>query len=352
MTCHARLRIEFLPGGKIRIGNQCKVGLQYGLGLVQFNANGSLDTSFDGDGKLCSAFTTASQFPFSMVFQSDGRIVGVGEIGGVAAVARYNANGTLDTSFGGGDGHVEFSNNTFWRDIALQSDRIVVVGRQSPGDHPLMVRYTSDGLIDPTFGSNGAVVETSVTVFGNGGFHNVEVQGDGKIVVAGGVDMPGQSQSSSDAFLAARYMTDGALDTSFSGGVVITDISAQTEVAWGLVIQADGRIISAGHIVNAMGEPVFAVVRYLGDDPPPLPPLRTPGTDSDGNAGIPPATDRRVALRTESTAPHNHDGVDFAIAPPPTTIRAPITGHAAAEWDALPWDWLSVADGVFSEPAK
>src|SRR5262249_53663986 len=133
--------------------------------------------------------------------------------------------------------------------IALQSDgTILAVGRS--GTDVALARYMPDGSLDATFGSGGRVVtnlgSTDVA-------RAVAVQSDGKIVIAG---------ASGGDFALVRYTTDGSLDTSFgAGGTVLTDFGGGTDLARGLVLQPDGKIVAVGR--TQLGSTVqFAVARY------------------------------------------------------------------------------------------
>ena len=130
------------------------------------------------------------------------------------------SDGSLDTSFSG-TGIVTttfpLNSSSVAESVALQSDgKIVVAGYTGPGDSFALARYNTDGTLDTSFGSSGKVTN-------NFGFHASQqrsVQADGKIVVAGGV-----GNGSSWDFAVARYNMDGTLDTSFGGGTgeVTTD---------------------------------------------------------------------------------------------------------------------------------
>src|SRR5439155_10672104 len=118
-----------------------------------------------------------------------------------------------------------------------------------------LARYNADGSVDLTFGSGGRVV----TDFGgDDAAFALAVQPDGKIVVAG-VSTGGGSMD----FALARYDSDGALDATFgSGGRVVTDLGGQDE-AFALVVQPDGRLVAAGASTAAGNLDLdFALARY------------------------------------------------------------------------------------------
>ena len=212
--------------------------------LVRYNTDGSLDLSFGSGGKVTTDFGGFGDSAFALAVQSDGKIIaaGAGAPGGLCcqfALARYQTDGSLDTSFHG-DGRVltPFGGNAQVAAIAVQSDgKIVAAGSMATFDSLFaLVRYNVDGSLDLTFGSGGKVT----TDFG--GFDaatGVAVQADGKIVAVGG-------GGSSNDFLLARYNVDGSLDASFgTGGKVVTDFGG-FDGAEAVAIQPDSKIVAVG----------------------------------------------------------------------------------------------------------
>jgi len=239
-------------------------------------ADGDLDTTFDTDGIVTTRTGIGHTYQFvrSIALQSDGKIVATGysEISGNGydfAIVRYNANGTLDTTFGGGDGIVttDFGNSdNAALSMALQSDgKIVVAGYSINAGTNFDIavgRYNADGTPDTSFGTGGLVM----TDFGNSdnAVVSVVLQSDGKIVAAG-YSITGGSQD----FAVVRYNTDGTLDTSFGGGdgIVTTDFGTSTDYASSIALQSDGKIVVAGN-ASISGHSDFAVVRYNANGTP------------------------------------------------------------------------------------
>ncbi|WP_406104487.1 calcium-binding protein [Streptomyces sp. NBC_01003] len=226
--------------------------------VVRYNSNGSLDTGFDGDGIALTDFGTGAQEAFAVTVQANGAIVAVGESGPNVALARYNPDGSLDTGFDG-DGKVTtgFAGGSATAyDVAMQSDgRIVVTGRAGynfPANASdfALARYNSDGSLDTGFSGDGKVTTPFADADVAAG---VKVQTDGKIVVAGTSDFD---------FALARYNPDGSLDTGFSGdGKVATSFGAGTlDGSSDLALQSDGKIVAAG-----ISQADFAVARYNAD---------------------------------------------------------------------------------------
>src|SRR5262249_27696796 len=126
---------------------------KYDFALARYNPDGTLDTSFNGSGKLTTAIGTADDSALTVAIQSDGRIVAAGSSDDNFALARYNLDGMLDTSFNG-TGTVTtligFANDIA-RAVAIQSDgRIVAAGSSNNGtkDDFALVRYNPDGTLD------------------------------------------------------------------------------------------------------------------------------------------------------------------------------------------------------------
>jgi uncharacterized delta-60 repeat protein len=224
--------------------------------LARYNTNGSLDTSFSGDGKQRTGFPFGGEAT-GVVLQGNGKIVVVGGDGnGDFALARYNPNGSLDTSFSG-DGKQTTDFGIFERanGVALQGNgKIVAVGFANDRFFGFfaLARYNGNGSLDPSFGGNGKVT-TSFDTYANA--YGLALQGDGKIVAVGHVGFDGGD------FAVARYNVNGSLDPSFSGdGRQTTDLGGDDDVANGVAVQGDGKIVAVGGGFFGGGD--FAVARY------------------------------------------------------------------------------------------
>ena len=232
----------------------------YDFALIRYNPNGSLDTSFDADGKVTTDFGFSDKGT-SIVIQSDNKIVMVGSAYEPGhnnfALVRYNSNGSLDTSFDV-DGKVttNFGAEAEVSSVALQSDGKLLVAGYVVIDtfnyDFALVRYNANGSLDTSFGVDGKVTTnfgTSGTSYDSGDLGNsVTVQSDGKILVAG---------VSNSNFALVRYNANGSLDTSFdTDGKVITDFGSG-DGGNCVTVQSDGKIMVAG----CSGSD-FALVRY------------------------------------------------------------------------------------------
>jgi uncharacterized delta-60 repeat protein len=235
-------------------------------------AGGQLDSSFGGDGKVTTHFAAGSNGEAAAVaIQDDGKIVTAGgsyipdTSASQFALARYNSDGSLDSSFGG-DGKVRtnFGGDSDARAsaVAIQADgKIVAVGISFVGDQRFaLARYNSDGSLDPSFGGDGKVI----THFAEGSIDTaaaVAIQADGRIVAAGATFIP--AGVSTSRFALARYDTDGTLDGSFGDDGKVTSQFAGESYALGVAIQADGKIVAAG--TSIVSHRRFALARYDTD---------------------------------------------------------------------------------------
>jgi uncharacterized delta-60 repeat protein len=199
---------------------------------------------------------------------------GVSQTEDALVLIRYRPDGTLDTGFGingvaeDGVGANRFS---FVDDLAIQPDGKILLAGDTIGAQDsftgfdiLLARLNADGTLDSTFGSGGAVITDS-------GFHladfgkSVALQPNGKIVVAG---RTGSSQVFGDTnanFGLVRYLPDGSLDPTFgSGGLVSTDFANDFDGADAVLVLPDGHILAGGPAVNGPSED-FGLARYQGD---------------------------------------------------------------------------------------
>ncbi len=242
-TTDSATALVLQPDGKIVATGRAGTNGRGNFALARYTANGSLDTTFSGDGKIITDFGSDSEGASALAVQSDGKIVVVGGSGGAVAVARYLRSGVLDASFSG-DGKVttDLGGSSAFA-VAIQPDgKIMVAGG-------VLARYLPTGVLDASFGEGGIVR----TVFGVAAF-----QQDGKIVTAG---------TSADGFVLTRYLPDGNLDPIFGGdGMVTTEFGGEVIRVGALVIQPkDGRLIVGGNVGFESDWPViddFALARY------------------------------------------------------------------------------------------
>ena len=228
--------------------------------VARYDANGTLDTSFDGDGKVIIDFGTGKEDTelHAMILQSDGKIVVAGESFQTFgswdfAVARLNTNGSLDGSFDDdGVKTIDFGADEYAYGLAIDnSNKIIAVGRKDNDDGLTssfaIARMNPGGGLDGSFDGDGKVV-TSFPAIKSASPSSVVTEGD-KIVVAGSVN--GAPNTLGGDFAIVRYLNNGALDTSFgtSGGTgpgftIVNVATGDRPVS--LVRSTDGKFVVAG----------------------------------------------------------------------------------------------------------
>ncbi|TMA72273.1 MAG: DUF4215 domain-containing protein [Deltaproteobacteria bacterium] len=220
---------------------------------------GALDPTFGSGGKVTTAIGT-SAFASGVVVQPDGAIVAAGGSSLGFALARYTSAGVLDPTFGtNGIVTTAISTTAVVAGLVLQADgMLVAAGWSSDGtnDTVTLARYQTNGALDPGFGVAGIVTTTVGTT---SRAEAIVLQPDGKLVVAGRT-----GAGSAADFLLVRYDALGALDPTFgTGGVVTTAVTGFFDEARALARQADGMLVAAGLASRATpNQPDFALARY------------------------------------------------------------------------------------------
>ncbi|MBX3052318.1 MAG: cadherin domain-containing protein [Caldilineaceae bacterium] len=215
--------------------------------VTRYLPDGSLDTSFSGDGQVITDLG-GSERGNAVAIQPDGKIVVAGTSNQDFALARYNPDGSLDTSFAG-DGLVTVSTDPLGGNfraaegtsVAIQTDGKILVGGSIKQGEPrkfALVRLLSDGILDQSFDSDGF----ATSQFDPGGLadeeiKDISVRADGEIAAVG--------EYKSGQFALARYNPDGSLNASFGSGGRVT-VSNKVSTGYGVGWQADGSIVAAG----------------------------------------------------------------------------------------------------------
>ena len=250
-------------------------GLTYDFTVVRYNPNGTEDASYGNGGVVFTDFGGRGDLAQASVLQPDGKLVVAGwtSVAGSQydfGLARYNTDGSLDATFDG-DGKVitPIGNNLseLLRGIALApGGKIVATGDMynppvpgSGSGHTdvVVVRYNSDGSLDQSFDGDGKFVYDSNLGDRNEGGEDVTVQPDGKILITGDSYLRQVQQGTSDQdMLLIRVNAGGGLDSSFgSGGIVYTDFGIfagpfttprSGDTGSAIALQADGKIVVAG----------------------------------------------------------------------------------------------------------
>jgi uncharacterized delta-60 repeat protein len=261
------LGVALQPDGKIvSIGN-CYNGLNYDFCLTRHLADGSLDGSFGGIGKVVSEIGNgdSNDYAYSVALQPDGKIVVAGECsngnGWKFCLARYLPNGSFDTSFNSnGRNLIEIGGiSDHARSVALlPGGKIVVAGYcgNSSNSDLCLAQFLSNGSLDFSFNGTGMVI---TSVGGRDVGNAVAVQPNGKIIVAGSCD----SAISAD-FCIVRYLANGALDVTFNGTGKVATPFGTSENATSIALQPDGKIIVAGYCYRSSNFD-FCIARYLAN---------------------------------------------------------------------------------------
>ena len=238
--------------------------------VARYNPDGTLDSGFGVDGKVLTDFGGRLDLAVAIAVQADGKIVVAGRSQDNAdvqyALARYNADGSLDGTFGSGGMvmTVISGNNDLLKSMAIQADQKIVITGESynPTDDFTVVRYKTDGSLDPTFGVGGIV--TTDFLGSVDGARAIRIQPDQKILVAGFA-----SDTSYFQFALARYNQDGSLDTTFGSdhsGKVVTDFFGTAAEIEEIALAPDGAMVAAGLTFNEMSlADAFALARYKSD---------------------------------------------------------------------------------------
>lgn len=249
--------------GKIVVGGTMQTAQGSHMALARLNADGSLDTRFGTNGRVTPDFG-GSEFGFSVAAQADGKILIAGSARAPGfthfALARYQKNGRPDRSFGpGGKVTTDLAGFDQCFAIALQKDGKIVAagaGIVPGGSDYLLARYLKNGHLDRSFGTRGKVIQDLGDEDTDGSEVVMALQRDGKIVLAGL-----RIASGNYNFLLARFQKNGRLDPAFGGtGFLTTDFGA-VDYASAVAIQQDGRIVAVGSTI-ASGQQA-AVARYL-----------------------------------------------------------------------------------------
>jgi uncharacterized delta-60 repeat protein len=321
--------VALQPDGKIVVAGSATVGTGLDFVVARYLPDGALDTGFGSAatlGLVTTAFGADADTAYALLVQRDGKIVVGGDsyqgtaTGVDFALARFDASGALDPTFGDaatpGKAVTPLAGNggrdTIYA-LALQEERIVAAGGE--GDFAL-ARYTANGQLDATFGTNGKVRALYGSVIGAA--RAVTVASDGKLLVAG---------NQQHDFALVRLSATGQLDPTFGGsaaGKVVTPLSVDNDdEARGLALDATGKIVVAGWAyegVTTSGN--FALARYASDgllDPSfggtgtVITPVAA-GTKADQATAVLLQIDERIpAVRVVAAGSANGSNNDFAI---------------------------------------
>ena len=242
--------------------------------VARYNTDGTLDTMFGPGGFISTGVGVGNGLGCNLVLRSDGKIVVLGNFhNGIdfdTAIVQYNENGTLDSTFGLAGlvtiatGH----NDEKAYDTLIQADgKIIVIGLSNNEEgtyYFTAVRYDIDGRLDTDYGNNGKVMTLIEPVNHpqklNRGYDKAAsavIQPDGKLVIAGDL---------STGFSMVRYTASGRHDASFGDdGIVRTSVGLGGSKATGIALQKDGKIVVTGKLIDVFTGLDIALVQYDKD---------------------------------------------------------------------------------------
>ena len=257
------------PDGKIiTAGNALVVisspfSITYHVTVVRYNINGSRDTSFASNGLLSIILPGKNLTIPTLLLQPDGKIiVFVAQREGNPIFLRYNANGTPDNTFGA-NGLVVTAFKGAPSDAILQPDGKIVYASNLDGQPYCVARHNADGSLDTSFGAGGKFCAITSPA-GTGNTDSIALQADGKIVFSGSF---ATSFTNPFDFIVFRVNSNGTIDTSFdSDGYVVTDLNGGNDDALSVIVKPDGKVLAIGsaRAVNAP-DTGFGLVQYNAD---------------------------------------------------------------------------------------
>lgn len=249
------------PDNKIVVASFALVNNLPHFALARLNANGTLDKTFGNNGIVItpSFANQSTDLANRISIQSDGKLL----VGGntttnnlpTFAVARYNTNGTLDKTFGNNGQVVVPFDNAFLEALGIDNKgNIILLGTSQ--FQILTVKVLPNGTLDKTFGQNGFVLTSQGSIP-----TSLIVQQNNKIVVSGFTDIGVPN------FIVIRYNENGTLDKTFgNNGTTTTSFGVGTaSQAFDLAIECDGKIVLAGRELVPGRPSNFALARYNAD---------------------------------------------------------------------------------------
>jgi uncharacterized delta-60 repeat protein len=249
------------------------------ISLLRYRADGALDTAFGNGGKVILDFGDTADVPTGVCLQADGKIVVVGTSYSPTTeaddlvLARFNADGTPDASYGTG-GRVKVNLKSplpaYTVTALIQPDgRVIAAGIVYTSDDPqpfdsnfFATRFKTDGTLDTTFGTQG---RATVDIMDFDIVTGIALQADGRIVLAGVAGVNPNTGAPTNSFALARLKADGTPDPTFDGDGRLTTPFFGRDYANGVAVQSDGKIVVAGEAGGTEAnftEPDFALARY------------------------------------------------------------------------------------------
>jgi uncharacterized delta-60 repeat protein/uncharacterized repeat protein (TIGR01451 family) len=302
------------PDGKIVVAGAVHnpVGAS-GFALARYLSNGTLDPAFGSGGKVVTAFAGGYARGEDLAIEPSGRIVVVGSGGSGSdfALAAYQASGSLDTTFGsGGQVLTDFGGNDWAASVVIQEDgKLVVAGCGK--ERFAVARYDANGTLDTSFDGDG----TLTTTFTGDNIESAEAVAlaeDGRLLVVGSA-FSGFKQ----VIAAARYRSDGSLDVSFGQLGLTTTEFPDYAAAYAVALQPDAKAVVAGGGGPCTPGCGFVLARYLR-----LPSVDLQVTKTDGVAQRIAGQSTTYTIVVTNNEPHAVVAASLVDALPPAVASA------------------------------
>lgn len=264
-SAHAEAHaLAIQPDNKIIVaGYSITTSSNYDFAIARVNTDGTLDTDFSNDGKTVINLDEYDKAN-TIAIQSDGKIIVAGDADGQLGLIRLTEFGNLDSTFGTNGKlitNIEGGGEEILAIKMIEDGKILCAGtRYTNQSNFLAIRYNANGTLDTTFGTNGYTTvdldnESQDTA------KSIAVQNDGKFIIVGDTYTDGAYY-----FALTRFNANGTLDTTFSGdGVQLTTMNGADANA--ICIQTDGKIVvGGGNFLSGGNTGNYALARYLGDN--------------------------------------------------------------------------------------
>ncbi len=257
--------VKIQKDGKIVVGGYYsnQDGTDYDFALVRYNQNGSLDNSFGRGGIVLTPIGLSMDIINSVGIQSSGKIIAAGYSSGwdtSSTLERYNSDGSKDYSFGTDgvattslSGHDDEINSI----TILKNDKILTCGSslKQPTEKAVLSKYNADGTVDTTFGNKGFI--TSLEGYERTTFNSLVIKPDRTILVSGSL-----YPLTNNSAIIVSYDSSGSLNTNFGTGGILKDFTFSKFKK--LSVQTDGKIVAAG--VISQGLHLYSgIVRFNAD---------------------------------------------------------------------------------------
>lgn len=240
--------------------------------FARFNANGTLDNSFNGTGTLAlDVGGNTSDFIEDIAIQKDGKILATGNVKistyeYEAYVIRLNKDGSYDNTFGNNGkflhqfSYVTFSDDSKGKAIAIQDDGKILIAGYVTETRKFLARLDTNGILDYSFGDSAVV---KIELYDVAEVRKLLVQPDGKIIIGG--NYPWNSTlGASDNFVLFRFNKDGTVDSTFgTDGIVSTDFGLNgDDECKAIAPQKDGKVLAVGQSEDTASLKLVGIARY------------------------------------------------------------------------------------------